>query len=342
MQSLKNKKGENMENSDIKVSICCLTYNHERYVRKALDSFLMQKTNFKYEILIHDDASTDGTADIIREYEEKYPDIIKPIYQTENQYKQRVKINWQHQFPRTKGKYIALCEGDDYWCDSNKLQLQYDTLEHSRAVFCAHCVRLVTESGEKMGKYIPNIIEEHYQSGEKFLRDLLTRKPYPFQTSSYMFRKQTIIKECKAIPDFIKCAPVGDVFFMMLMATKGDICYIDREMSCYRQFSTSSWSVSYASKRQNRIIHEERFYRAMELFNEYTNYAYNSLVQERLNKIRFMLLEFEGQYQELIKPPYLNYFKQLSVMERIYIMCGIKIPYLIKIYRKIKNKLLEC
>ena len=71
---------------DIMVSICCITYNHEKYIREALDSFLMQNTDFKYEIVIHDDASTDNTANIIREYEEKYPDIIKPIYQKENQY----------------------------------------------------------------------------------------------------------------------------------------------------------------------------------------------------------------------------------------------------------------
>ena len=97
----------------IKVSICCITFNHEKYIKKALDSFLSQNTDFEYEILIHDDASTDSTADIIREYEKKYPNIIKPIYQTENQYQKGVtNPSGKFNFPRAKGQYIAMCEGD--------------------------------------------------------------------------------------------------------------------------------------------------------------------------------------------------------------------------------------
>lgn len=111
------------------VSICCLAYNHEIFIRQSLDGFLMQKTNFSFEVLIHDDASPDKTADIIREYESKYPDIIKPIYQIENQYSKGVGVTRQFQFPRAQGKYIALCEGDDYWTDPLKLQKQVDFLE---------------------------------------------------------------------------------------------------------------------------------------------------------------------------------------------------------------------
>lgn len=110
------------------VSICCLTYNHVEYIRDAIESFLMQKTTFPIEILIYDDASTDGTAEIIREYEKKYPNLIFPIYQQENQWSKGNSpgiINRQ----RAKGKYLAYCEGDDYWTDSFKLQKQVDFLE---------------------------------------------------------------------------------------------------------------------------------------------------------------------------------------------------------------------
>lgn len=115
----------------ILISISCATYNHAPYIRQCLDGFLMQEGNFMIEILIHDDASTDGTADIIREYKENYPDIIFPIYQTENQYsKKSVRgINATFNFPRAKGKYIAMCEGDDYWTDPHKLQKQVDFLK---------------------------------------------------------------------------------------------------------------------------------------------------------------------------------------------------------------------
>lgn len=105
-------------------SICCITYNHERYISKAIDSFLMQETTFPFEILIHDDASTDGTTDIILAYAEEYPEIIRPIIQTENQFSKGGLINPRFVFPKARGKYIALCEGDDYWTDKAKLQKQ--------------------------------------------------------------------------------------------------------------------------------------------------------------------------------------------------------------------------
>lgn len=112
------------------VTIQCITYNHEPYIRQCLEGFVMQKANFRFEAIVHDDASTDGTVAIIREYAEKYPDIIKPIYETENQYSKRgfngvFKIINKH----THGKYVALCEGDDYWIDPLKLQKQVDFLE---------------------------------------------------------------------------------------------------------------------------------------------------------------------------------------------------------------------
>jgi glycosyltransferase involved in cell wall biosynthesis len=112
------------------VSINTLTYNHAPYIRQCLDGIVMQKTTFPFELLIHDDASTDGTADIIREYEAKYPDIVKPIYQTENRHSRGLSINCELQYPRFKGKYIAMIEGDDYWIDPLKLQKQVDFLEN--------------------------------------------------------------------------------------------------------------------------------------------------------------------------------------------------------------------
>lgn len=103
------------------VSISCITYNHDNYIREAIEGFLMQKTTFPVEILIHDDASTDNTATIIKEYEIKYPQLIKPIYQTENQYSKKDGTIGRIQRGRARGKYYATCEGDDYWTDPLKL-----------------------------------------------------------------------------------------------------------------------------------------------------------------------------------------------------------------------------
>ena len=111
------------------VSICCLAYNQKKYIKKTIDSFLSQKTSFDFEIIIHDDASSDGTQDIIRKYVEKYPDKIIPIFQKQNQYSKGVENSITFCYPQARGKYIALCEGDDYWCDDYKLEKQVTIFE---------------------------------------------------------------------------------------------------------------------------------------------------------------------------------------------------------------------
>lgn len=139
------------------VSICCMAYNHAPFIRKCLDGFLMQepptgvsKDEPWYEILIHDDCSTDGTDEIIREYAEKYPDKIFPLYETENQYS-KGKVIDAYNYDRARGKYIAVCEGDDYWIDSYKLQKQVDFMEsHPDYSVCFHRVK---RHNVKTGEY---------------------------------------------------------------------------------------------------------------------------------------------------------------------------------------------
>ena len=127
------------------VAIKCITYNHEPYIRDALEGFVMQKTDFPFVAIVHDDASTDRTAEIIREYAEKYPDIIKPIYETENQYSKRdgsLARIMNKACEDVGARYIALCEGDDYWTDPLKLQKQVDFLEsHPEYGMCYTQVR---------------------------------------------------------------------------------------------------------------------------------------------------------------------------------------------------------
>ena len=164
------------------VSICCLVYNHEPFLRECFEGFVMQKTTFPIEILVHDDASTDHSADIIREYTAKYPDLFKPIYQTENQYSKGVKVSATFQFPRAKGKYIALCEGDDYWTDPYKLQKQVDFLEsHPEYVMCSHRYKIYKHDLAKFdGEYpmLPIVKQTYdlhtYISGEKWVTQLLS------------------------------------------------------------------------------------------------------------------------------------------------------------------------
>ena len=123
------------------VSFICHTFNHLDYLKDALNGFLMQETSVRFEIIVHDDASTDGTTDIIKSYSKRYPNIIKPILQTENQWDKGI-LPGRFSFPAAKGRYIAVCEGDDYWLDPTKIQKQYEHAERKpdTVMFYHHAV----------------------------------------------------------------------------------------------------------------------------------------------------------------------------------------------------------
>jgi glycosyltransferase involved in cell wall biosynthesis len=215
------------------VSICCLTYNHILYIRQCLDGFMMQKINFPIEILIYDDASTDGTQGIIREYEKKYPDIIKPIYQKENQYSKGIKVSLVYNYSRAKGKYIALCEGDDYWTDPYKLQKQVDFLEsHPDYVMCSH----------RFNQYIQEkeLLEEEqdkdFKGADYDLKNLIGGK-WLTQTLTVMYRRSAL--------DLKRYAAYGMsmdmiLFYELLRNGKG-YCFPDI-MAVYRLHNGGVWS----------------------------------------------------------------------------------------------------
>ena len=156
---------------DPTASISCTTYNHANFIKKCLEGFLMQQTSFEFEILIHDDASTDETQDIIKAYQQKHPTIIKPIFQTENQYSKGARgIMPRFNFPRAQGKYIALCEGDDYWTDPLKLQKQVDFLEENEECsFCFTKARKVFEGIDKASKIYPEELKKTIYTATEYL-----------------------------------------------------------------------------------------------------------------------------------------------------------------------------
>lgn len=151
--------------SDVIVAIKCFVYNHEPYLRDCLEGFVMQQTNFPFVAIVHDDASTDGSAAIIREYEAKYPDIIKPIYETENQYSKHddsVGRIMDAAIDATGAKYVAMCEGDDYWTDPLKLQKQVDFMEANPGyVLCCHRYKIYNQNDGTWDKdYIHQLFDK--------------------------------------------------------------------------------------------------------------------------------------------------------------------------------------
>ena len=216
-------------NKNILVSISCITYNHAPYIRQCLDGFLMQKTSFKYEVLIHDDASTDGTEEIIREYEAKYPDIIKPLYEKENQWVLGRRGSAEFNYPRAKGKYIALCEGDDYWIDPYKLQKQVDYMDQNPEYsMCFHNAIEHWEDGLIADRVFSNVENRDYSAVEIY-------EKWTIPTASVVFRKKTVdsnrYKEVTANPKFI----YGDIILFLTCSEFGKLKGFSDRMSVYRK-----------------------------------------------------------------------------------------------------------
>ncbi|MDR6966991.1 glycosyltransferase involved in cell wall biosynthesis [Flavobacterium arsenatis] len=213
------------------VSICSLTFNHADYIRRCLDGFLMQKCNFKFEVLIHDDASTDGTSDIIMEYQAKYPDIIKPIIQTENQWSKGIKgHNFRHNLPRAEGKYIAICEGDDYWIDPQKLQKQVDFLEKNPeySLVCGGFKSVNTITGEE--QIVIKNVENCKDSSQKGFDITL-----PLFFNQWLTKNLTLVyrKELYNPDDFKNYKFTRDVHFNYHLLKKGKGYYMRAILGAY-------------------------------------------------------------------------------------------------------------
>ncbi len=204
------------------VAIKCATYNHEPYIRDALEGFVMQKTNFPFVAIVHDDASTDGTPDIIREYAAKYPDIIKPIYETENQYSKRdgsLRRIMNAAVEASGAKYVALCEGDDYWTDPLKLQKQVDFLEsHPDYSLVFAKTKVIYYTGES-ANFFTHLENREYSPLELYQKWTVPTATTLFRSEVYrspMFEKLTRIKKpvMGDISLFLSCGKIGRIFCM--------------------------------------------------------------------------------------------------------------------------------
>lgn len=219
------------------VSIICLSYNNESFIKKSLDGILMQKVNFAYEIIIHDDASTDNSQKIIKEYLNKFSNVMKPILQIENQYSKGSGIVSRIVFDAAKGKYVAFCEGDDYWIDPYKLQKQVDFLENNSDFGLVHtnCSYLDNDSN-KLSKSpfdSSNIIKEGYLFNEliKFNR---------ICTLTVCVRRDIIKKYIQDVDPYKRQWKMGDYPMWLYLSQNAKIKYFDDNTSCYRVLKNSA------------------------------------------------------------------------------------------------------
>lgn len=216
------------------LSVVCWTYNHEKFIAQCIEGLLIQETDFPVEILIHDDASTDHTADIIRRYHARYPKMIRPVLQKDNQLQQG-KNFIPELFENAFGTYIALCDGDDWWRASDKLQSQVDLLEANSAFsLCGHTVAVHDHTGS-------GFLYEHpaqaARSAVQFMDSYVKHLCFT-STSSVVLRTSMVGSEAFAL----KGLKMGDLPLFLFSSLRGPVGFIDRAMSCYRVHGNGAWS----------------------------------------------------------------------------------------------------
>lgn len=290
----------------IKKLVCvrCITFNHSAYIVDAMNGFIMQKTNFPYVCVIVDDSSTDGEQEIIRNYLDAFFDVTDSTIARKNEtedyffYFARHKSNkncffavyflkYNH-YRRNKSKepyisewtedakYVAMCEGDDYWIHPEKLQKQVDYLEqHPNHSLCFHAFYRVFNDGRK------SVFHRYDEDKDECpMEDMIMRGGNYMATASMVYVK----KMRDDWPEWAKKAPVGDAPLMLVLAERGKVGYINIVMNCYRVETPGSWSVRIAKSRRERMKLHARIVEYKKGFDEWTGYKYHEIVKKELRK----------------------------------------------------------
>lgn len=320
-----------MDKAAIKLSVTCMAYNHEEYIRDALEGFVSQRTDFPFEVLISDDASTDGTAAIIREYAEKYPHIIHPFFQEKNLFSQGIDPLDAVLFPAARGQYLAACEGDDCWTDPEKLQRQVDFLDaHPDYSACVHnSLGQLIGSGEEPRPLFPSTGDRDV-GFDTTIRGM----SHSFHTSSIVARREWIVKS----PDFRYVGwqyQFTDYAVAIWLSMQGKIRFLDRCMSLYRIGSNpGAWSSGvgqYYDKRVHFVTGEREMLKAV---LPHVSGEQRAQTEAVIREREFELAYLQGRTEELVKPVYRDLFRAKPLSFRLATRLKNAFPRLHRLYRK--------
>lgn len=322
------------------VSICTLAYNQEKYIGQTLQSFIDQITDFPFEVLVHDDASTDRTPEIIREYEEKYPDIIKPIYQKENQYSKNVKTSAVYQYPRAKGKYIAICEGDDLWLDPYKLQKQVDYMEsHPDCTLCftnGKCEengiidrRIIPWNPAYKKAYKPG--NSDYDMGEMALLDYVP-------TASLLCRTEDLRNR----PLLADTSFQGDTYTRLYLTSLGYAHCIDEDTCLYRYRVEGSLTTQWYQSNEKAAAAIQHIINLLDDMDRITEGKYAAQLSEIKLRCQFRLFLKLNDYKSARQRQFHKLFRGDGFIEYVKYLLNVyavKIFHIIRILsRKMRGK----
>lgn len=250
----------------MKVSVLVITYNHEKFIEQALESVLMQKTNFEYEIIISEDCSTDKTRDIVLAYKKKYPEKIYLLLSERNLHNNRI-VN--RGFDTAEGNYIALLDGDDYWSSDEKLKVQAEFLDsHPDCSMCFHNANLIFENEDRTSRWTPSYQKEFSNIEDIWMGNFIA-------TCSVMYRRKLVNK----IPEwYVDMFPITDWPLHILFAEQGLIGYINKVMGVYRYHAGGMYSQYSETRKLEETL---KFYHTM---NKNLNYKYNGTVKKMISK----------------------------------------------------------
>jgi len=254
------------------VSVVCMTYNHAAFIRDALEGFVAQQAPWRIEVLVHDDASTDGTTETVREYESRYPDLIRGVYQTENQYSKGVNVPRTFLHSLIRGRYVALCEGDDYWTDPHKLEKQVAALEaHPGVDLCAHRTRRI--KGGKSAGYVAPAWRDRLIPADRVIRgggNFVATGSLLCRREAYL--QQTPMREILA----------NDYSLQIQCSLRGGMYYLNDCMSVYRTDTPGSWSRQF--RRAPSVSFVQRRRQMLEALDKYTGGRYHRSICCRLRR----------------------------------------------------------
>jgi len=276
--------------ADVKVSVVCLTYNHSEWIREALDGFVAQRTPWPIEVLVHDDASTDGTGAIVQEYASRYPDIIRAFLAPRNRHSKGVVISRDILYPYIRGEYVALCEGDDHWTDTDKLRKQVEALqEHPEADICAHAARRLRPNGaviydapHKRDCVIP--AEEVILGGGGYV-----------VTSSLLCRREAYMLQTP-----MREKLYSDYTLQIQGSLRGGMVYLKDCMSVYRQGLPGSWTSAHHGAAH--IEYRAKIREMLRALDDYTGGRYSSAISRRIRLYDSDDLASSGKYLRMLSP----------------------------------------